>query len=304
MSKDVPAHIAHSVHQRLLNKARTDERPFNELLQYYAMERFLCRLSSSKHADKYILKGAMMLRVWQAPMARPTMDIDMLGGTGNDTESVVSHFREICTAQVEPDGLVFDAASVGSERIAEDADYQGLRLRIRGNLGDARVNIQVDIGFGDVVFPPPEYASLPPILDLIPPRLRCYSRESMVAEKFEAMIKHGEMNSRMKDFYDIRLLASQFDFDGPTLLTAIGKTFGNRNVGMPQSIVAFTGAFAVDRQQLWKLFRKRLPMIAIPEDFAEVVASVSNFLQPVASALASGQSFDMRWTSPGPWLAK
>jgi hypothetical protein len=304
MSRDVPANVAHSVHQRLLNKAKADERPFNELLQYYAMERFLYRLSCSQHVDKYILKGAMMLRVWQAPMARPTMDIEMLGRTGNDAESIVSHFREICAVQVEPDGLVFDAASVESERIAEEADYEGLRLRIRGNLGNARVSLQIDIGFGDVVFPPPEYASLPAILDLVSPCLRCYSKESVVAEKFEAMIKHGEMNSRMKDFYDIRLLASQFDFDGPTLLTAIGKTFGNRNVGIPESIVAFADVFAADRQQLWKLFRKRLSATTIPEDFAEVTASVSNFLKPVASALAAGRNFDMRWAHPGPWLTK
>jgi predicted nucleotidyltransferase component of viral defense system len=304
MSRAVPANLAHSTHQRLLNKAKADGRPFNELLQYYAMERFLYRLSRSKHADKYILKGAMMLRVWQAPMARPTMDIDMLGRTDNDAGSVVSQFREICSADVEPDGLAFDAASVESERIAEEADYEGLRLRIRGNLGNARVSIQVDIGFGDVVFPPPEYASLPPILSLVPPRLRCYSRESVIAEKFEAMVKHGELNSRMKDFYDIRLMASQFDFDGPTLLTAIGKTFGNRNVGVPESIAAFTDAFAADRQQLWRLFRKRLPAAAIPEDFAEVVAFISSFLQPLASALASGQGFDMQWSHPGPWLTK
>jgi hypothetical protein len=246
MSRDVPVNVAHSIHQRLLNKAKADERPFNELLQYYAMERFLCRLSRSKHVDKYILKGAMMLRVWQAPMARPTMDIDMLGRAGNDAAFIVSQFREICAVDVEPDGLEFDAASVESERIAEEADYEGLRLRIRGQLGNARIILQIDIGFGDVVFPSPEYALLPAMLDFVTPRLRCYSRESMIAEKFEAMIKHGEMNSRMKDFYDIRLLASQFDFDGPTLLTAIGKTFGNRNVGMPLSVVAFTDAFAVD----------------------------------------------------------
>ena len=166
--------------------------------QYYAMERFLYRLSKSDYVGKYILKGALMLRVWHAPFARPTMDIDMLGKTSNDIDAVVGQFKDICDVIVEPDGLTFNPDSIRAQRITEDADYEGLRLRFTGNLGNAKINIQIDIGFGDVVFPKPKSEALPTILDFAPPKLSCYSRESVVAEKFEAMIRHSDLNSRMK----------------------------------------------------------------------------------------------------------
>jgi len=187
--------------QRLLNKARETGRPFNELLQYFAMERFLYRLSKSAHADKFVLKGALMFVAWQAPVTRPTMDIDLLGITENSVVAIVAIAREICSWEVEADGLVFESDSVGGERIVEDADYGGVRIRFRGTLGTARVTMQLDIGFGDVVVPKPEMADYPTILNLPIPRLRGYSRESAVAEKFEAMVKLGALNSRVKDFF-------------------------------------------------------------------------------------------------------
>jgi hypothetical protein len=181
--------VAASVRQRLLNRARSDQRPFTELLQYYAMERFLYRLSQSAHVQRFILKGALMLRVWQASISskidsRPTMDIDMLGKTSNDEANIVSQIQEILNVEVEPDGLIFDTNSIQSERITEDTDYQGIRIRFRGTLDSARINMQVDIGFGDIVYPDPEESELPTILDLAAPRLLCYSRESAIAEKF------------------------------------------------------------------------------------------------------------------------
>lgn len=304
MSKDKPENIAHSVHQRLLNKAKITDRPFNELFQYYAMERFLYRLCQSKYAGKYVLKGALMLRVWQAPMARPTMDIDMLGQTGNDIGIIVKQFKEICDVDVEPDGLEFDPESIRAERITEEADYEGLRLRIMGKLGNAHISLQIDIGFGDVVFPKPKRDVFPTILDFAPPELLCYSRESMVAEKFEAMVRHGELNSRMKDFYDIWLLARQFDFDGSILLEAVRKTFRNRKVEIPEHISAFMKDFAVRKEKQWQIFCRRLATKGISEDFGQVTKFVSDFLQPVADAIISAKSFDKYWNASGSWQKK
>ena len=153
MTKRSPKNIVASVRQRLLDKARETGRPFNELLQYFAMERFLYRLSNSPYADSFVLKGALMLTVWEAPLTRPTLDIDLLGRIDNRIETIVRVTKEICRQEVEPDGVVFDIATIGAERIAEDADYGGIRVRFRGSLGTARIVMQLDIGFGDVVIP-------------------------------------------------------------------------------------------------------------------------------------------------------
>jgi hypothetical protein len=220
--------VAHSVHQRLLNKAKESGRPFNELLQYYAMERFVYRLSKSPQAGDFILKGALMFRVWKAAAFRPTRDIDLLGRLKNDIEGVCGAVRKACNQDVEPDGMTFDAASVEGARITEAAEYEGVRVSFKGNLGNARVYLQVDVGFGDRVTPAAKMVEYPAILDLPPPRLRGYNRESTVAEKFHAMVRHDLLNSRMKDFFDIWLLSRQFDFDGKTLSAAVKGTFTNR----------------------------------------------------------------------------
>ena len=295
--RNIPA----SIRQRLLNRAKADNRPFNELLQYFAMERFLYRLSKSTHADRFILKGALMLRVWQSPEARPTMDIDMLGRTSNLEADIAAQVRDMLSVGVEPDGLVFDASTIRTERISEDADHEGIRVRFTGELDSARVNIRIDIGFGDVVVPDPELSELPTVLDLPAPKLLCYSRESTVAEKFEAMLKLGELNSRMKDFYDIWLLSRHFDFDGDILAKAIRRTLGKRETGLPSDIVSFSDGFAEMKQVQWAAFRRRLGREQAPVDFAEVVAVVRDFLLPIVTLLHSGRLTGMRWTAPGPW---
>ena len=206
-----------SVRQRLLNRSRSERRPFNELLQYFAMERFLYRLSQSAHAHRFVLKGALMLRVWGSPEFRPTMDIDLLGRTRNAEAAIVSQMRDILMVNAGTDGLAFDPDSIQTERITEGADYDGIRIRFLGALGSARIHMQIDIGFGDVVYPAPKESNFPTILDFPAPRLLCYSRESSISEKFEAMVKLSMLNSRMKDFYDIWLMSRLFDFEGPKL---------------------------------------------------------------------------------------
>ena len=293
--------ISASVRQRLKNRARSEQRPFAELLQYYAMERFLYRLSRSTHAPNFILKGALMLRVWQAPEYRPTMDIDMLGKTSNDETNIVSQIKEILGTEVEPDGLEFDVDSIRSERITEDADYQGIRIRFPGYLDSARMNMQIDIGFGDIVHPDPEESELPTMLDLPAPRVLCYSRESAIAEKFEAMVKLGILNSRMKDFYDIWLLSRLFDFDGSQLMKAIHLTLNQRGTTVTAKITAFQDPFIAEKQVQWAAFRKRLDQEHLPEKFADIVNQVACFLEPVVKAVRADQEFKLTWKSSDGW---
>lgn len=277
--------IAASVRQRLLNKARTEKRPFNELLQYYAMERFLYRLSVSSCKDRFVLKGALMLRVWDSPEIRPTMDIDLLGKTSNEATRILAQFREMILLPVEDDGIVFDPESLQSETITEEADYTGLRITFKGFLDTARVNMQIDIGFGDEVFPEPERNDFPVILDSPVPRIFCYSRESVIAEKFHVMVKLGMINSRMKDFYDIWLLSRLFTFDRQTLEKAIRLTFEHREQKMPPVIIAFSEAFIVAKQPQWLAFSNRVGQ-DVPEEFDTIVSQIEAFLIPVINDLA------------------
>ncbi|PIE66432.1 MAG: hypothetical protein CSA26_00890 [Desulfobacterales bacterium] len=293
-----PQNVSASVRQRLLNRSKADNRSFNELLQYYAMERFLYRLSMSDHAQHYILKGALMLRAWKSPEFRPTMDIDMLGKTGNEEENITAQIRDILAVEIEPDGLTFASDSIQTERITEDADYEKIRVRFRGALGTARISMQMDIGFGDIVYPGPEKAELPCMLDSPAPSLLCYSRESAIAEKFEAMIKLGQLNSRMKDFYDIWLLSRQFEFVLNSLAEAVRLTFKQRGTELKEPIDAFSADFISSRQLMWAAFRKRLKQDHVPESFQEMATEVELFLEPVIK----GVSDTITWKPAGPWL--
>jgi len=280
-----PVNIPASVRQRLLNRARRENRPFGELLQYYAMERFLYRLSRSDHAESFILKGAMMLRIWNLSELRSTMDIDLLGRTRNDEVNIITCIREILSVEVPQDGLTFEPDTIKSEQITGEADYPGIRIRFRGKLDTARVHMQLDIGFGDIVYPEPEAAELPAMLDFPSPSLLCYCRETVIAEKFEAMVKLGALNSRMKDFYDIWLLSRQFEFDIVKLTEAIRLTFNQRGTVIPAAEALFDRTFVDTKQPQWAAFRKRLQQEHVPASFQEVVIAIEKFLIPVVSGL-------------------
>jgi len=294
--------VAASVRQKLLNKSRADIRPFQELVQYYAMERFLYRLSLSHHANRFILKGALMLRIWQAPEIRPTMDIDLLGRTNNDISQLVSIVEDILSIEIEPDGLIYFAEQITAERIAEEAEYQGVRICFPAKLDTMSLNMQVDIGIGDVVYPEPEKSEIPSMLEFPSPRLLCYSRESLIAEKFEAMLKHRELNSRMKDFHDIWLLSRHFGFKGRELSKAMKLTLEQRGTSLPVNIVAFSDEFISTKHAQWNAFRKKLRQDHIPEKFEEIVKQVKDFISPVTSALMSDKSPPSKWSAPGPWV--
>ncbi len=299
MIRDLPA----SVRQRLANKARQAGRPFQEVLQYFAMERFLYRLGRSPHADKFVLKGALLFAAWGGPKSRPTKDIDLLGRMDNRVEAVASVMREVCGQAVEPDGLMFDVGSLAGEAIKEDADYSGVRVTFLVTLQHARVAMQIDTGFGDVVTPAAVPLAYPVLLDFAAPHLLGYPRETVVAEKFEAMTKLGLLNSRMKDFYDLWLLAQQFDFDGPPLAVAIQRTFANRGTAVAGLPVALTPAFGGDaaKQVQWRGFLRKAKLDGVPASLQSVIDELVRFLHPVSAAVEAGASFDVSWTAAGPW---
>ncbi len=302
MSKKRPANIGASVRQRLLNQARTDKRTFSELLQYFAMDRFLYRMSISDYADSFILKGALMLRAWKSPIFRATMDIDLLAHrTSNEISEIEGVIRNICGTTIEPDGLDFDLQSVQGERIVEEADYEGVRVTFSGKLDTARIRMQIDIGFGDVIYPGPQHTEMPAILDFPPAIINAYSVESAIAEKFEAMIKLDALNSRMKDFYDIWLLSRQFNFSSKDLQKAIDLTLHNRKTELPEEMTPFGDKFIIDKTAQWNAFLKKMKSDAVPEEFSEIVHHIAEFLEPAIWGIRSQLDSDLQWEAPGPW---
>ena len=304
MTRRPLVNVAQSVHQRLLTRAKKEGRPFNELLQHYAIERFLYRLGQSKHAEELLLKGALLLRVWQIPLARPTMDIDMLGRAAGTPEALVTILRECMALKVEDDGMQYDPESVTTEAITHDADYQGWRIRFKASIGNARVTMQVDVGIGDVVYPAPIWIDYPVLLDQPAPHLLAYTPENAIAEKYQAMVQLDKTNSRMKDFHDVWTLACNLEFDGQRLSEAIRKTFERRKTKLPESApTAFTPEFYEDKmkQTQWQAFLAKGLATEEKAPVADVVKVVRDFLMPPTEVLVSGKVFNMRWPQGGSW---
>lgn len=264
------------------------------------MERFLFRLSKSKYSDRFILKGALLLVVWRSGVSRSTMDIDLLGRIENSEETITTVIRAILEQNVGDDGIVFDASTIKTEPISEDAMYRGIRVSFESILAAAKIRLKIDIGFGDSMFPAPQSQEFPVLLDQEAPILLCYSRENAIAEKFEAMVKLGNLNSRMKDFFDIWLLSRYFSFDQAILAKALRLTFAQRETEMDTSVVC-SSEFASLKQAQWEAFRKRQKLSYAPAQFSEVVNSLSLFLLPCVSPEAVGLGEKMIWKPLGPW---
>ncbi len=245
-----------------------------------------------------------MFTAWGTPSTRPTRDIDFLARTNNRVDTVLAIVRDICLLPVEPDGLEFDTTSLQGMVIKEDADYEGVRATFLVRLQNAEIRMQLDMGFDDVLTPAATLAEYPTILDLAPPKLWGYSRETWIAEKFEAMVKLGNFNSRLKDFFDIWLLARQFNFDGAILAEAIAKTFAHRGTALTASPLAFTSEFVSDPAKVdqWRGFLRKSRIKSAPDDLRQVVDALAAFLLPVARAIHDAQRFDARWNAPGPWI--
>lgn len=292
-----------SVHARLLNVARSGSRPFRELLQMFAMERFLHRLGKTRHADRFVLKGAMLMRAWDPLMFRTTMDIDLHARLPNDIAVLEAVARDTCTTAVGPDGLRFDPSAVRGETIIEDADYSGVRLTLGGMLGKALIPMQIDVAFDDAITPGPQPIELPSILNMPGTRLLAYPPETVVAEKLQVMLFRAEANSRMKDFHDVWWISRHFSFDGLTLARAIATTCTRRRTEVPAEPTALSGMFANDpaRRALWRVFRSRIATTECPTDFGEVIVQLRRFLSPVVTAVRSGEPLRQSWDSARGW---
>ena len=293
--------IAVSVRNRLMNISRQQKRPFMEMAQRYALERFLYRLSQSEHGTKFILKGAMLLKVWNFPNARPTMDVDLLGLTSNDSEKIAIQIKGILQTEVEDDGLQFDVESVSTQDITQQSEYVGLRIIFKAKLDTMILNMQVDMGFGDAVYPNPINREIPPILDFPAPKMLCYQPETSIAEKFHAMVQHDRLNSRMKDFYDIWYLSHHMEFEAQILVTSIQSTFQKREVKVPGVLVAFSSEFIAEKQPQWAAFKRKMGIEVIPTDFGEVVERVKRFIEPLLPSCRGGKLAITHWNKDG-WI--
>lgn len=307
MSHNQASALAASIRDRLLNIARANQEDFQGVLIRYAIERLLYRLYQSQYRDEFVLKGAMLFVLWSQEPHRATQDLDLLC-YGDNTVTHLEHvFREICTTQVEEDALDFQAATVQGIQIKEGQTYQGVRIRLNAILigSRTRISVQIDIGFGDSVFPGIQTIEFPTILkSFSAPVLKSYQRETVIAEKFQAMVTLGIANSRMKDFYDICYLAQHFSFDGQVLSQSIQATFDRRSTPIPTEIpLALSSEFFEDvsKQKQWQGFLKKGKLKSESQELREVVQILQVFLIPPMEAIAEGASFNRIWTPSGLW---
>ena len=271
-----------SIRARLQNLARERGQPFQLLLTRDALERLLYRLGNTPHRDRFVLKGAMLITTWFDDPFRPTQDLDLLGFGNPDPEAILGVFREICAGEMD-DGIIFDAAGLAIDRIREELEYGGLRIKTNAHLDGARIRVLIDIGFGDAIEPGLAELDMPTLLGMPKPRLRAYRQETVIAEKFQAMVMLGRANSRMKDLYDIWILSRSYEFASGTLARAIAATFARRKTTIPDELPdALSGAFAEDRQkqQQWISFVENAAIQ--PGSLAEVVNDLAAFLMPHA----------------------
>jgi hypothetical protein len=282
--------IARSVHQRLLNVRDKTGDPFNHLLMRYGLERLLYRIQAAGHADAFVLKGAMLFALWHDVPGRPTRDIDLLGFGDLSHDRLRAIFADACAVKVQADGLAFEPASIRTDDIRDDQEYHGVRVRLLGFLGRARLAMQVDVGLGDALIPDPLEIVYPAVLDFPAPCLRAYHPATVVAEKLNAAVVLGALNSRMKDFYDMHMILSHMDIDDALLLAAIRATFARRNVPLPTTVpIVFTPQFLEDglKETQWRAFLRRSGLASFDLDLVMVLGDLRQRLWPL---LAAGQA--------------
>ncbi len=300
--KKAVVNLQASVRQRLLNLATEHKQDFGLVLGRYGLERFLYRLSVSPHRDSFVLKGALLLQVWTEETYRPTRDLDLLG-KGMSNVSYQKVFSEVCSQDVEDDGLSFPSKTIRVERIRDEEAYEGVRIRLEARLGNVRIPLQIDVGFGDAIVPGPEELEFPTLLKFPAPRLNAYPKESVVAEKFEAIVKLGMANSRMKDFYDLWVLSHRFEFESAKLASAIQATFKTRRTPLPSSLpLAFTADFhqLPTKQAQWKAFLGKSGLNA-NSSLEEMIRLILEFVMPVVEGISKGDREKKIWPPGGPW---
>lgn len=278
MSKGNRCNIAASVKARLMNLARRDNKPFLELLQYFAMERFLYRLSISPYSDQFVLKGALLLHVWQVKDRRATKDIDLLGKTNNSPGCIEEIVKEICDVRVEvPDGILFHSNSVSTRIMQKQSKQCGIRASFLATSEKAKISMQIDMGFGDVVIPDPESLFYPTLLNFPAPQLLCNPVETVLAEKFHSVVEKGLMNSRSKDFHDLWILLRRGGFDFSSLEHAVKCTFQNRGYTWSKKIlVESLSSYGREPrcQSLWKSYRKKGEYHSAPEHLSDLCLEI------------------------------
>jgi hypothetical protein len=270
----------------------------------YGLERIMYRLSRSVYAKEFVVKGAMLLRIWTVEQYRPTKDLDLLGILERSSEELSQIFKDVCTVTVEDDGLVFRGETIRVREIREANNYGGRRVTLEARLGKIKIPLQIDIGFGDAVTPEAQREKFPTLLDFSPPILLTYARETSIAEKFEAIVSLGLTNSRMKDYYDIWLLSQQFDFDGAIMMRAIKATFNRRRTMLPKDIpIGLSKEIVSDagKQSQWQAFLRRSRLHSQELSLETVVNVIGAFIMPPTAAAAEGKPFSLRWTKCGPW---
>jgi predicted nucleotidyltransferase component of viral defense system len=303
MTHEPAKNSAASVRARLLALAQSRSQDYQRVLGRFAIERFLYRLGRSSYRDRFAIKGATLFTLWTGDSHRPTKDLDMLGWGSSAISDVEETIRAICKVE-DNDGILFDSKSVEGTRIKEEDEYDGVHVRFHAVLAGARIPMQVDIGFGDAVYPEPEFASFPVLLPMEAPLIRAYPREAAIAEKFNAMVVLDIRNSRMKDFYDIWFMATTWDFDLAALRTAILASFERRKVAIPQDVpFALTEEFLDDPQktQQWNAFVSRLYSGSKTPSLEEVGALLRALLLPCIHPATAPGSTNRRWTPGFQW---
>lgn len=296
MKKPLAKNVAASVRERLYQLAARRKEDFALVLTRYALERLLYRLSLSGHRDRLILKGAMLFHAWTESPHRPTRDLDLLGIGEPSQDRCGEMLRDICTIPDAGDGLTFTLDSLATEAIKEDDIYHGVRIRLTANLAQARIPVQIDIGFGDFISPAPQDIDYPTLLEMPAPRIRAYSMESVIAEKIEAMVSLGLLNSRMKDFYDVWFLARTFAFTAVSLGAAIRGTFAKRETAWsPESFRALLVELGTSTRKInqWQAFLSKGHLEA-PLDFPAIVELIRAFVTPPNNS-------SVHWNPGGPW---
>ena len=292
--------LAASVHARLAQRRTKTGEDYNVLLVRFTLERLLYRLSCSSHREQFVLKGAMLFALWEPELHRATRDLDLLGFGHPSPARLADIFRELCRLEVEADGVDFDARSVVCGNIRAHDEYAGIRVKLRAGLGKAVVPVQVDVGFGDALPVAPEEITFPVLLGMAAPRLRAYSRETVVAEKLEAIVKLGMLNSRFKDYFDLHYLAQKFPFEGALLVKSIVGTFTRRGTAFPKKLPAgLTPMFGTDPAKIrgWLAFWRKTGSKAEAPTLAAVIQLLVEFLEPPLDAAANGKPFTATWKS-------
>lgn len=304
MTRKVKSNLPASILARLLAESRKTGADYQMILTEYACERFLARLAHSTVRDSFVLKGAMLLRTWSDHPYRATRDLDLLRRGDASEDAIRRDVMTICATSVEADGVEFDRESLSLEPIRVEDEYGGTRITMHAYCGKARMPVQIDVGVGDAVFPAPQLRHYSTLLGMEEPEVFAYARETVIAEKLEAMIVLGDRNSRIKDFFDIRYLAENFEFDREMLSEAVRSTLSQRNTPIPaDDPISLTAQYWENpmRPAQVRAFARRSGLTASVETGREILAAIRPFLLPILDDIRAGLTRHNTWRPGGPW---